>query len=133
MKSIKFRSGTAGAKYKHFNGKITKLRVVLNKDAFIDDEHVLVGHLKEDYGTPSDVVLEYKEENIEDKITSDKFVEDPHKEWDYDGYREYSVSLWFRYLRHTEKKKMVIFRLTSNEKQYLEDKTHHGDRVLSLF
>lgn len=75
---------------------------------------------------------EFVEDPFDGKV--EEFTsEDPKKTYDYDGYREYSVTTWFRYLRVPDPKFGVIFRLTSNEPEHLRDKERHGDRTLSLF
>lgn len=73
--------------------------MVLNKDSFIEDENVLKAAIAEAYPAPAAVELDYIEESFEDKTEADEFTEDPKGGYEYDGYREYSVSTWFRYLR----------------------------------
>lgn len=56
-------------------------------------------------------------------------------EWpeEYSFVEEYSVSTWVRYVLEAPVPWQLVFRLTSNEPEVLNDITHHGDRVLTCF
>lgn len=60
VNTIKFSSGLWTG-YKGFNGIITNIRVVLNKDSFIEDEIIMKNAIESEYPVPSETDLEYLE------------------------------------------------------------------------
>lgn len=135
-KKVTFKAGTAGKKYTHFNGKVAFITVKLTINAFLETKEKFQEYFEKTisgFKIP-EFDLQYVEERRDEKKEPDDHVEDPSGTWDFDGYREYSVATWFRYIRIPGYKQVhVIYRLTSNEDVHLSNKMNHGDRALTLF
>jgi hypothetical protein len=102
-----FEAGTANTarnEYANFNGQLTGIRLAFHLGSYIDDINVLRGYVSENFPAPPRMEFEPTSVDVseEGKIESSRDdntpapVEYPEE---YMYPREYSVSLWFRYLR----------------------------------